>query len=65
MSLGVVWRFLKAKGLDYAEPFRTYESQLLLLTAKDGGKRSVQMGRSYDFRRPRVPTFPDGSWNLV
>lgn len=63
MTLGIVWRFLKAKGLDYSEPFRTYEAQLLLMTTADGAKRSVQFGRSYDFRRPRVPTYPDGSWS--
>lgn len=64
MTLGIVWRFLKAKGLDYAEPFRTYEAQLMLRMARDGGKRSVNMGRSFDYRRVRSPTFPDGSWNI-
>lgn len=64
MTDGIVWRFLKAKGLDYAEPFRTYEAQLLLRIARDGGRRTVNMARSYDFRRPRVPSFPDGSWNV-
>ena len=63
MSLGIVWRFLKAKGLDYAEAFRTYEAQVMLAATADGAKRTVQLGRSYDFRRPRVPTYPDGSWS--
>lgn len=64
MTLGVVWRFLKAKGLDYSEPFRSYEAQLLLMAGRDGGHRTVSLARSYDFRRPRVPSFPDGSWNV-
>ncbi len=64
MADGVVWRFLKAKGLDYAEAFRTYEAQVMLATARDGGKRNVNMGRSFDYRRVRSPTFPDGSWSL-
>ena len=64
MGLGVVWRFLKAKGLDYSEPFRTYEAQLMLAVGRDGGKRSVYMGRSMDYRRRREPRWPDGSWDV-
>lgn len=62
---GVVWRFLKAKGMDYSEAFRTYELQVMLATARDAGKRTVNMGRAYDYRRPRLPTFPDGSWSIT
>jgi hypothetical protein len=61
---GVCWRFLKAKGMDYSEAFRTYELHVMLATSRDGGKRTVNMGRAYDYRRPRMPTFPDGSWSI-
>lgn len=64
MTLGIIWRFLKAKGLDYGETFRTYEAQVMLGMSRDGGKRTVNMGRSYNYRRPRNANFPDGSWNL-
>ena len=64
MILGVVWRFLRAKGLDYAEAFRSYEADLMRRKAWDGGKRSVNMGTARDYSRPRRPTFPDSSWNL-
>ena len=64
MADGIVWRFKKAKGLDYAEDFRTYEAQVMLAIARDGGKRKVNMGNSYDWRRRREPTWPDGSWSL-
>jgi len=64
MTLGLVWRFLLAKGLDYAEAFRTYEAQVMLREARDTAKRTVQMGRSFDYRRVRRPSWPDGSWNL-
>ncbi len=65
MTLGVVWRFLKAKGLDYSEPFRTYEAQVMIAMAKDGGKRSVYMGKGHASpTKPRTPTWPDGSWAL-
>ena len=65
MTLGVVWRFLKAKGLDYSEPFRTYEAQVMLAMAKDGGKRSVYMAKgTMSSTKPRTPSWPDGSWAL-
>ena len=64
MTDGVVWRFLRAKGLDYAEAFRTYEAQVMLAMARDGGKRKVNMVGSMSGarNRPRYPNYPDGSW---
>jgi hypothetical protein len=65
MTLGVVWRFLRAKGLDYAEAFRTYEMSLMQHQAWDGSKRIVRLGRGgYPMNKPRTPTVPDGSWSL-
>ena len=64
MTDGVVWRFLRSKGLDYAEAFRTHEAQLMLAMVRDGGKRTVSMGNSYDNRRRREPTWPDGNWSV-
>ena len=64
MTLGVIWRFLRAKGLDYAEAFRTYEIQVMQAMSRDGGKRVINMGRSRDYSAPFTPTFPDGSWSL-
>jgi hypothetical protein len=65
MTLGVVWRFLRAKGLDYAEAFRSYEMMLMQRQGWDGGKRIVSMAKGgYPPGRPRVPSFPDGSWSL-
>ena len=64
MTLGIVWRFKQAKGLDYAEAFRTYEAQLAMMMGRDGGKRRSYMGQSTNLRyRPRVAV-PEGSWNL-
>lgn len=37
IQLGVRWRFLSAKGLDYSEAFRTYEYQKQIAQARDGG----------------------------
>ena len=67
MTDGLVWRFKKAKGFDYAEEFRAYEAQVMLAAAKDGGKRRVVSfaGPGYDTaRQPRKPNWPDASWNL-
>ena len=64
MTLGVVWRFLRAKGLDYGEAFRTYEAQLMLAQTRDTPHRTVNLSRAFDYRRARRPTFPDGSWNV-
>ncbi len=63
-TLGVIWRFLRAKGLDYAEPFRTYEAQVMLAMAKDGGKRRVNLAKTTAYNGPRRPSWPDGSWSL-
>jgi hypothetical protein len=65
MVLGVVWRFLKAKGLDYSEPFRTYELQVAAAMARDGGKPlSISFAGPAPVKGPPRPTWPDGNWNL-
>ena len=64
MTDGIVWRFLQAKGLSYDEQFRTYEAQLVLAISRDGGRRRINMGKSNDWRKPRYPNAPEGSWSL-
>jgi len=39
--LGLRWRFLKSKGLDYAEDFRTYQSEKTQRMARDGGNTII------------------------
>jgi len=64
ITLGVVWRFLKAKGLDYSEPFRTYQQEVERRLSNDGsmsildlnGERSDAGSGAYD------PVIPEGSW---
>ncbi len=62
MALGVKWRFLKAKGLDYAEEFRDYEARLYDARASDGGKPRLDVGADGAARFGAA--VPDGSWNL-
>ena len=65
MTDGVVWRFLRAKGFDYAEAFRTYEAQVMLAMAKDGGRKKViNFGGPTMPAQPMKPSWPDASWPL-
>jgi hypothetical protein len=61
MTLGVIWRFLRAKGFDYAEAFRTYELQVAQAFSRDGGKRTLSFGKRRQGARLYVP---EGSWAL-
>lgn len=60
LILGVIWRFLRAKGLDYAEAFRTYELAKTNKIARDGGKRKVYLGGG--IANPWNANAPWGAW---
>ena len=61
ITLGVICRFLQAKGLDYAEAFRTYQMEVNKAVARDGGSKTYLIGGGY------TPYYygniPDGGWN--
>lgn len=61
---GLRWRWLREKGMDYAELFRTYEMQVHDAIGRDGGKDVLSMDR--DARRGPVPGIfvSPGSWNV-
>lgn len=61
VALGTRWRFLKSKGFDYAEDFRTYELAKKKAQAKDGGKPRAYLGGAP--RNPWNANIADGSWN--
>ena len=61
LSLGLRWRWKKEKGLEYAEDFRTYETQVAQALASDGAKRTLNMGGNGEGANPRV-FIPAGSW---
>ena len=46
ITLGVVWRWKRAKGMDYVEEFRTYEMEKAKRIGADGGKSVVSSSRS-------------------
>ena len=60
IRLGVRWRFLSAKGLDYSEAFRTYEIQKQIAQARDGGNDVINAAgyTGYDFQS----NLPVGNW---
>lgn len=46
MALGLTWRWLKAKGMDYAEDFATYEREVEKASARDRGLRVMVVGKA-------------------
>lgn len=46
IALGVTWRWLRAKGMDYAEEMATYEREVEKAAARDRGLRVMVGGRA-------------------
>lgn len=64
MELGILWRWLRRKGMDYSEEFKTYETRVADAMARDGGQKPrLRMDGSRTSRTPGV-FVPQGSWNL-
>lgn len=64
MTLGIIWRYLKAKSYDYSEPFRTYEMAVSQDIARDGGKPTLRAGKTVNPFAPRGVVIPEGSWSV-
>lgn len=58
--LGIRWRFLKSKGLEYAEDFQTYESEKRQKQARDGGNSEIST--TGDDEYILSPNIPSGSF---
>lgn len=61
LGMGVVWRWLKAKGFDYSEEFRSYEMELMNYIGRDGGREILRTDGQT--RRAGI-VVPEGSWSL-
>lgn len=60
VTLGVIWRFLKAKGLDYSEEFITYERALEQIWGPDGARDNIDMtGKMTDWFSAHIA---EGDW---
>lgn len=63
ITLGVIWRFKKAKGLDYEVDAQEYTAYVANSIARDGSKPVLSAGGGYS----DVPVgvfVPAGSWNV-
>ena len=57
--LGLHWRWKKAKGLDYAEEFSTYQMQTEQALMRDGGRPRISADPMPNERVPVSPQIPD------
>lgn len=64
MTLGVAWRFLKAKGFDYGEAFRSYEMEVQNRLANDGASSILDLNGDTISSGVYDPTTPEGNWTL-
>lgn len=63
IGLGLRWRYLKAKGLEYGEDMATYEREVEKALARDGGMTALSMApQPVDLSRVNLP---DGNFGLV
>lgn len=63
MTMGVQWRYLRAKGFDYSEEFTDYEMAVNDALARDGNRRVLRLDRDDVDPHPQIRA-PIGSWNL-
>lgn len=61
-TLGLRWRFRKSKNLDYAEDFRTYQSELQQLQARDGGNGIIDITGRNLYNPLGLPNIPVGNF---
>jgi hypothetical protein len=62
MAAGILWRWKKAKGLDYAEDFNTYESLVADAMTRDGAKKRVSLRGGRSSRFLGNGNVKEGSW---
>jgi hypothetical protein len=60
ITLGVRWRFLKSKGLEYAQDLQTYNFELSQKQARDGGNTELSTTGSDGFILS--PNIPEGGF---
>lgn len=61
ITLGVIWRFKAAKGLDYSQDYKTYSDFVEESVARDGGAPMLNLGMTMPYRRYQ-PNVPEGNW---
>lgn len=61
--MGLRWRWMREKGLDYSELFATYEAQVKDAIGRDAGKPVLHMDDTHLTASPGT-FIPSGSWNI-
>jgi hypothetical protein len=64
MTLGLVWRFKHARGLEYAEDYQTYELKVAEAAGSDGGTGLLDLSADEPGTGVYEPSTADGSWSL-
>jgi hypothetical protein len=59
MTLGLIWRYRKAKSLDYGEDMNTYEMEVAKAIMNDGARVRIQTANMEVDRIPRAPQVPE------
>ena len=63
MTMGIAWRFLRAKGMTYTQEFSDYQQLVEDEMARDGTKPVLDSIGPYHEYEPWIRA-PSGSWNL-
>lgn len=61
ITLGVMWRFLKAKGLDFEQAHKDYTDLRDKAIGRDGGKPVLSLSMTMPYRRWQ-PSILEGGW---
>jgi len=64
LILDIKWRFLAAKGLDYAEDMATAEREITKALGEDGGSGALDIGGPHRILPPYLANLPEGSFGL-
>lgn len=64
MLLGVRWRFLEAKGLEYGESFRLYEDQISKCMSDDKPADTLSINGTRGGSSLCGPSTSEGNWSL-
>lgn len=59
MTLGIKWRWGRAKGLDYAEDMNTYEIEVGNAILRDGARTRIDTSNHERDRVPHAPQMPE------
>jgi hypothetical protein len=63
LLMGLRWRWLREKGLDYGELFNTYERQVKDAMGRDGGSPTLYMDNQRSELKPGI-FVPNGTWTV-